>query len=124
MPVRFLGRVSNEEAFEHMRASTLVCVPSRHAYPEGMPLVLTEALASRTPVVASDHPVFRATFKPDEGVRFFPEGDSASLSDAVQELLTRPDLYARMSDLTAGAFGRVTASTFMSDLLERWAATF
>src|SRR3546814_4454683 len=38
----------NREVFAMMRDADIVVVPSRHDYPEGMPLTIYEALASRS----------------------------------------------------------------------------
>jgi glycosyltransferase involved in cell wall biosynthesis len=55
--VEFRGRTSNEEALEAMRLHDVVLVPSRHSYPEGLPMTIYEAFCSRTPLVVSDHPM-------------------------------------------------------------------
>ncbi len=122
--VRLLGRIGNAEAFDLMRRATLVCVPTRHQFPEAMPLTLTEALASRTPVVASDHPVFRRAFREGEGLRFFRARDPESLAAAVQSILGDPALFERLSDSTAAAFARVECRALMGELFTRWKATF
>ena len=43
-----------------MSAHDIVIVPSRHDYPEGLPMTIYEALAMRTPLVVSDHPMIKA----------------------------------------------------------------
>jgi glycosyltransferase involved in cell wall biosynthesis len=122
--VTFAGRVPNEEAFRLMLRAALVCVPSRHEFTEGFPLTLTEALASRSPVIASDHPVFVRAFQDGQGVRYFKAADPESLAEAVRSVLADPAGYARLSELTADAFARVECKTAFGDLLERWRATF
>ena len=122
--VVFLGRIGNEEAFKLMRNASLVCVPTRHEFAEGMPLSLTEALASRTPVIASDHPVFRRAFIDGEGLRFFKAADSSSLADAIRCVLSDPAQYAHLSQTTETAFMKVECKTTFGDLIARWQATF
>jgi len=122
--VELPGRVGNDEAFRLMLESTLVCVPSRHEFPEGLPLSLTEALASRTPVVASDHPVFTRAFADGEGMRLFPARTPAALATVIRELLEHPEAYESLSRTTADAFRRVECTTSFGDLVERWRATF
>ena len=56
--VNFQGLVPNEKVVYLMQEADIVFVPSRHAYREGMPSTIYEALCSRTPIVASDHPMF------------------------------------------------------------------
>jgi glycosyltransferase involved in cell wall biosynthesis len=46
--VHFLGSIPNAEVVARMRAAAVVAVPSHHAYPEGLPLTIYEALSART----------------------------------------------------------------------------
>jgi glycosyltransferase involved in cell wall biosynthesis len=120
--VSFAGRIGNDQAFELMRQAALVCVPSRPSYHEGMPLTLTEALASRTPVIVSDHPVMTRAFHDGEGVRFFPAGDAGALARTAQAVLADAGEYRRLSRSTAAAYARVECRTLMPDLIARWGA--
>jgi glycosyltransferase involved in cell wall biosynthesis len=120
----FCGKVGNEEAFRLMVESTIVCVPSRHEFSEGMPLTLTEALASRTPCVVSDHPVLKRAFLDGEGVRFFRAQDASSLAAAIEDLLGDPGEYLVLSRSTEDAFRRVRCPTSFGDLVQRWHASF
>ncbi|WP_245529790.1 glycosyltransferase family 4 protein [Anaeromyxobacter dehalogenans] len=120
----FPGPVGNEEAFRLMLDSTLVCVPTRPEFTEGMPLTLTEALASRTPVVASDHPVFTQAFVDGRGLRFFRARSPASLADAIETVLSDPAEYARLSRTTADAYATVECPTSFGDLVQRWKRSF
>lgn len=122
--LRLLGRIGNAEAFELMKSATLVCVPSRHAFAEAMPLALTEALASRTPVIASDHPVFTRAFTDHQGLCFFRASDPSSLASVIEQTLADPAAYASLSRGTAEAFRRVECSTTFGDLVARWKASF
>lgn len=122
--IRFTGRISNDEAFATMREATLVCVPSWHAFSEGLPFTLTEALASRTPVVVSDHPVFRRGFREGEGVTFFPQRDVSRLAATIAATLDDATRYALLSVTTADAFERVRCRTTFGDVLTRWKQSF
>ncbi len=122
--VTCLGRIGNEEAFRLMIASTVVCVPSRPEFSEGMPLALTEALASRTPCIVSDHPILKRAFIDGEGIRFFRARDAASLAAVIAAVLHDPHLYSMLSRSTEDAFRRVQCSTSFGDLVQRWHATF
>ena len=64
--VRFAGLVPNEDVPAAMRRADAVVIPSRHDYPEGLPLTIYEALAARTPIIASDHPMFRGALVHEE----------------------------------------------------------
>lgn len=121
---QFLGRLSNLEAFQLMRQASIVCVPSQHAFTEGMPLTLTEALASRTPTIISDHPVFLRAFRNGEGVKIVPEKNPSALAAAFNELLSNPAEYAHLSHGTLKAYERVECKTSFGDLINQWKATF
>jgi glycosyltransferase involved in cell wall biosynthesis len=60
-------------------------------------MTIYEALCTRTPVVASDHPMFLKRLVADWNGLIFRAADPASLADAVERLRTRPDLYRSLS---------------------------
>jgi glycosyltransferase involved in cell wall biosynthesis len=95
--VEFLGRVTNILVRQRMRESDIVVVPSRHDYPEGLPNTLCEGLASRTPVVISDHPAFASRLTDRRDCLIFAAGNAASLADRIAELAGDPALYATLS---------------------------
>lgn len=93
----FLGRISNSEVHQLMRSHDAVIVPSRHAYPEGLPNAIYECLASRTPLIISDHPAFRGRLKPDNQCLVFEAGNVQALAGTLQRLLTDSALYGQLS---------------------------
>jgi glycosyltransferase involved in cell wall biosynthesis len=119
--VQFAGRVGNDEIFAAMQRAAVVCVPSRHEFPEAMPLVLTEALASRTPVVVSDHPVMIEGLVNGEGVRIAKSRDPRSFAAAIGKILTDKEEYCRLSESTLQAFERLECKTEFGDVLQTWA---
>jgi glycosyltransferase involved in cell wall biosynthesis len=92
--VNGLGRLSNAEVREAMRRHDVVIVPSRHSYPEVPPNTLIEGLASRTPVIASDHPAFASHLVDGLGVLTFRVADPGHLAKRVRGTLTDSALYA------------------------------
>lgn len=96
--VKFLGNVPLDQVGALMRSSDIVVVPSRHEYAEGLPNVVYEALASRTPLVCSDHPAFAPRLPHRVSAMHFSAGDADSLADAIAEVLTRPELYTTLSE--------------------------
>jgi glycosyltransferase involved in cell wall biosynthesis len=95
--VVFAGMLPNAEVRERMADADVVVIPSRAEFPEGFPLTMFEAVASRTPVLCSDHPVFRDLFVDGRDVALFKEGDSASLARALVRLLSDGELYHHLS---------------------------
>ena len=120
--VRFHGKRPNDEVFERMRAADLLLVPSRHAYSEGLPGTIYEGLTVRTPIVMSDHPMFKAYLRDGEGVVFTPEADPGRLASTVRSVLTDPDRYDALSDGTAAAFERIRCPNLWHEVIEAWLA--
>ena len=114
------GWVGNDTLFDAFRAATFVCVPTRPSFMEGMPMALTEALASRTPVLASDCDVFARSFRDREGVRLFKAADPISLADVAAEVFADPIQYDALSVSTEAAFERVAAHRSFRDVIEQW----
>ena len=118
------GRQPNSLIVQAMRNCTFVCVPSHREFPEGMPLTLKEALAARSPVIASNHPVFVRAFQDGEGLRFVPEKQPQRIADAVEQLWNNPAEYRRLSESTTQALDRIECQTVLSSLLKEWAESF
>lgn len=118
--VHFAGIVPNAEIPALMRDSAAVLVPSHHRYPEGFPLTLYEALYARTPIVASDHPMFRGHMIDRETAMIHRQRDPASLADAVAALLSDPALYRRLSEAAPACWDRLQIETKWADLLHHW----
>ena len=83
-------------------------------------MALTEALASRTPVVASDCPVFQRSFRDGEGVRLFKAQNPEDLASVVCDVWTHPERYAALSESTTEAFERVSARRSFTEVLLEW----
>jgi glycosyltransferase involved in cell wall biosynthesis len=120
----FPGRVPNARVMEVMAAADLVCVPSHRDASEGFPFTATEALACRTPLIASDHPSLTHLLRDGEGVRFFRSGDVNSLAGVIREVMTDPASYEKLSESTATAHQRIVCRTLFHELLDRWRASW
>lgn len=118
--VTFLGLVPNATVRERMRAADAVVVPSRHAFPEGLPLTLYEALTSRTPLIASDHPMFAGHLRDGESALLFPAGSVAGLADAISRLFDNATLYETLSRQSHLAWQRMQCPVKWGPLIERW----
>lgn len=118
--VAFLGLVPNGDIPAMMHDADAVIVPSRHSFPEGLPLTLYEALASRTPVIASDHPMFAGHLVHDESAIVFPASQPRALADAIEALLTDPARYARISHGAPSAWHRMQNPVKWGDMIDHW----
>ncbi|MEX2016146.1 MAG: glycosyltransferase [Candidatus Hydrogenedentales bacterium] len=64
--------------------------------PEGMPMVLLEAMAAGVPIVASRVSGITDVVRDRKDGLIFPPGDAAALADAVSELIGNPALQERL----------------------------
>ena len=86
--VNFLGTIPSDSVLQVMRNNTAVVVPSKHEYPEGLPNTIYEALASRSPLIISDHPAFKGRLKPYNDCLSFAAGNADDLAEKLLELKT------------------------------------
>jgi glycosyltransferase involved in cell wall biosynthesis len=118
--VEFLGLVDNATIIPLMRAADIVLVPSRSEYPEGFPLTIYEALCSRTPIVASNHPMFVRQLQHGTDAMLFSAGDAVALANQIETLLSDPDLYYRISAATDATWQRLQLPVKWGELLRCW----
>jgi len=96
--VNFVGAISDEEKRRTLRQVDLYVAP--HIGGESFGIVLAEAMAAGTAVVASDLPAFDRVLQSGKAGRLFPVGDSQLLAEAIIELLT--DSHQRQAFVKAG----------------------
>lgn len=93
--ITFLGLVSEADKARMLRSAHLYVAPNTGGESFGM--ILTEALAAGTTVVASDLDAFRRVLDGGRAGRLFPTGDSVGLRDVLSELLDDPAGRATLS---------------------------
>ncbi|MEO1400905.1 MAG: glycosyltransferase [Cyanobacteria bacterium J06635_1] len=118
--VDFLGLVPNHSVVEQMRAADLVLVPSHHEYPEGFPLTIYEALCARTPLVASDHPMFRGFLVHETNAMVFPATHSTAIADCIEQIMTDAALYHQLSTTALDTWEKLQIPVKWAELIERW----
>lgn len=98
-----------------MRSADVYCAPNIGG--ESFGIVLVEAMAAGTPVVASDLDAFRRVLRDGEAGRLVPVGDAAGLADGLIEMLEndalREGYVAAASDAVARYDWQVVASQIM-----------
>jgi phosphatidylinositol alpha-mannosyltransferase len=82
--VRALGKVSEQQKAEELARAEVLCAPSLRGESFGM--VLTEAFAASTPVVASDIPGYRDVARDGLDSLLVPPGDALALAEALRTL--------------------------------------
>jgi glycosyltransferase involved in cell wall biosynthesis len=118
--VEFLGLVPNNMVLPLMRGADAVLVPSRHQYPEGFPLAITHSLCARTPIIASDHPMFLENLKDGFSAMIFPAGNATALAQRIEKLFSNPNLYRSLSVASQEAWERLQIPVKWADMINRW----
>ena len=93
--VTALGKASEADKLAAVRDADVLCAPSLHGESFGM--VLTEAFAAGTPVVASDIPGYRDVARQGIDSLLVAPGDSLALAEALRELAIAPQRRAAMA---------------------------
>ena len=93
--VTALGKVSEEDKLRELREADVLCAPSLSGESFGM--VLTEAFAAATPVLASDIPGYRDVVRDGLDGLLTPPGDALALAEALRELALDPALRERLA---------------------------
>ncbi|MGH2914737.1 MAG: glycosyltransferase [Solirubrobacteraceae bacterium] len=108
--VRVLGKVDDERKYSELASADVLCAPSLGGESFGM--VLTEAFAAGTPVVASDIAGYRDVVRDGvDGVLVAP-ADAQALAEALRDLWDEPERRASLAraaatDVAAFAWPRV-----------------
>ncbi|MEP7101903.1 MAG: glycosyltransferase [Burkholderiales bacterium] len=118
--VSYLGLVKHSAVIPLMRDADLVIVPSRHEYPEGFPMTIYEALSSRTPIVASDHPMYGRHLGETKAAFIYPAGDHQALAAAIETLMAEPARYAALSNASAASWDRLQLPVTWGKLMTDW----
>ncbi|TQM31753.1 glycosyltransferase family 4 protein [Nocardia bhagyanarayanae] len=84
--LRFLGQVSDEEKASAMRSADVYVAPNLGG--ESFGIILIEAMAAGTAVVASELDAFRRVLRDGTAGMLVPVGDSARLAAALDTVLT------------------------------------
>ena len=87
--VHLLGLVPEADKARLYASADVYVAPNTHG--ESFGIVLIEAMATGTPVVASDLPAFRRVLDDGEAGVLFPVGDSGALASALADLLDDPE---------------------------------
>jgi phosphatidyl-myo-inositol alpha-mannosyltransferase len=93
--VQALGKVSEQRKLAELARADVLCAPSLHGESFGM--VLTEAFAAATPVLASDIPGYRDVVRDGVDGQLLPAGDALALAEALRQLALDPSLRLRMA---------------------------
>ncbi|HET9105232.1 MAG TPA: glycosyltransferase [Solirubrobacteraceae bacterium] len=93
--IRMLGKVSDVIKREELAHADVLCAPSLGGESFGM--VLTEAFAAGTPVVASDIAGYRDVVRDGVDGVLIPRGDAQALAETLRDLWEEPERRAAMA---------------------------
>lgn len=93
--IEWLGRVDDDVKIARLRGAAAFCAPSLHG--ESFGVVLIEAMAAGTPVVASSLDGYRNVATDDVDSLLPPPGDVAALREALRQVLDHPELAGRLA---------------------------
>jgi phosphatidylinositol alpha-mannosyltransferase len=93
--VRALGKVSDDEKRAELERADVLCAPSLGGESFGM--VLTEAFAGGTPVIASDIAGYRDVVRDGVDGVLVPRGDAQALAETLRDLYEEPARRRRMA---------------------------
>ncbi len=113
--MRFLGQVDDAGKASAMRSADVYCAPNIGG--ESFGIVLVEAMAAGTPVVASDLHAFRRVLRDGELGRLVPVGDGGALADGLIAVLQDDALRQRYVAAASEAVVRYDWSVVASEIL-------
>lgn len=116
--IEWLGRVTDEQKASLLVGADIFCAPSLHG--ESFGVVLLEAMAARTPIVASDLDGYRVVARDGADALLVPPGDASALAAALNQLFSDGGEVRRLT-----ASGEARADEFaMAGLAELYAERY
>ena len=116
--VEVLGRVDDEQKWQLLHEADLLCAPSLGGESFGM--VLTEAFAAGTPVVASDIAGYRDVARDGVDGVLVPPGDPAALGEALHDLAVDPQRRLEMGERARERAQRFAWERVTQEVLEAY----
>jgi phosphatidyl-myo-inositol alpha-mannosyltransferase len=108
--IELLGQISEADKAGLLRSVDVYCAPNTGQ--ESFGIILLEAMAAGTPIVASDIDAFRRVLAGGKAGRLFRTGDPDALAAALGEVLDDADLRRRLV-----AAGRVAVAPYDWDVI-------
>ena len=94
--IEWLGRIPDDEKLDRLARAAVFCAPSLRG--ESFGIVLLEAMAAGTPVVACDIDGYRNVATHGENALLVPPGDSGALAAALARIIADSRLAASLTE--------------------------
>lgn len=118
--IEWLGRLSEQEKIERLKGADAFCAPSLHG--ESFGVVLLEAMAASTAIVATELPGYANVAVADRDALLVPPGDPVALAAALRRVLTDRELSDRLvaaGEQRAAEFSMERLAQVYVDIYER-----
>jgi phosphatidylinositol alpha-mannosyltransferase len=115
-----LGRVGDEEKHALLESADVLCAPSLGGESFGM--VLTEAFAAGTPVVASDIAGYRDVVADGVDGLLVPRGDATKLAESLRDLALSPARTVQLGEAAAKTAERYAWPRVAAEVTEAYEA--
>jgi phosphatidylinositol alpha-mannosyltransferase len=116
--IEALGQVDDARKLQVLRDADVLCAPSLGGESFGM--VLTEAFAAGTPVIASDIAGYRDVVTDGVDGLLIPRGDATALAETLRDLAVEPSREQALSAAATRSAQRFAWSTIADQLLESY----
>jgi phosphatidylinositol alpha-mannosyltransferase len=116
--VAALGKCSDADKNAVLERADVLCAPSLGGESFGM--VLTEAFAHGTPVVASDIAGYRDVVHDGVDGLLFPRGDATALAETLRDLALDPDRRAALAQAARASAERYAWPTVAGEVLDAY----
>jgi phosphatidylinositol alpha-mannosyltransferase len=113
--IDLMGQVNEPDKARMLKSVDLYCAPNTGQ--ESFGVILLEAMAARTPIVASELDAFRRVLGGGVAGRLFPIGDSAALAGELERVLDDPDLRRRLVEAGAREVAPYDWSVVVTEVL-------
>jgi len=117
--VRVLGKVDDARKHFELEQADLLCAPSLRGESFGM--VLTEAFAAGTPVIASDIAGYRDVVRDGVDGLLVPPGDAQALAEVLRDLWDEPARRSEMALAAARDVERFAWPRVASEVMDSYA---
>lgn len=111
---RLVGQLDRSETLRKIRGAAAIL--STPTYEEPFGRTILEALASGTPLIASEVGAINEIVSANESALLYPRGDVGALSERMEQVLSEPELHRKLAE---GGLKRVQENYTMDAVLDR-----